>query len=326
MKTSDIHVLTNKIKAEALRLGFSACGVAKAQPVDADYAKNYREWLRRGNHASMQYLENNLDKRLDPTLLMLGAKSIISLALNYYPKQRLADSQYQFAYYAYGKDYHDVMKGKMRELVKFIEELTAFPINASSPPINREDRGCLLCVDTVPILDRYWAQKAGLGWIGKNGNLIIPKAGSYFFLCEVLLDIELEYDVPMESHCGICTKCLDACPSGALYAPYSIDARRCLSYLTIEHRGEFETGTEADIKKSAGNYIYGCDCCQKACPYNSFATPTDVVEFTPSMEFLSMRPSDWHQLTVEQYRSLFKGSAVKRAKYEGLLRNITLQK
>lgn len=307
MKTSDIHDLTSSIKAEALHLGFSACGVAKAQPVDAAYATRYREWIGKGNHATMQYLENNIDKRLDPTLLMPEAKSIISLALNYYPGQRLSQEQYQFAYYAYGKDYHDVMKEKMRQLV------------ASVIP----DSMTKLCCDTVPILDRYWAQQAGLGWIGKNGNLIIQHAGSFLFLCEILVDRELEYDVPCEPHCGTCRKCLDACPTGALYAPAEVDARRCLSYLTIEHRGDFAPEVLEDMKNSMGNYIYGCDNCQKACPYNSFASPTEVEEFAPSDEFLSMRPADWHSLSVEKYRTLFKGSAVKRAKYEGLMRNIS---
>lgn len=312
MKTYDIHDLTNRIKAEAARLGFSACGIAKAEPVNAEYAMHYRKWIQQGNHASMQYLVNNIEKRLDPTLLMPEAKSIICIALNYYPKQRLSDSQYQFAYYAYGKDYHDVMKAKMRQMLSAIPQLTS----AQS----------LLCCDTVPILDRYWAQRAGLGWIGKNGNLIIPHCGSFFFLCEILVDFELEYDTPCESHCGNCRKCLDACPSGALYAPREVDARKCLSYLTIEHRGDFAPETKDGITQSIGKYIYGCDCCQKICPHNSFASPTDVEEFAPSKEFLSMLPADWHALSIEQYRTLFKGSAVKRAKYEGLIRNITLQK
>lgn len=198
----------------------------------------------------------------------------------------------------------------MRELLQYIQTFTATE--------------SLLCVDTVPILDRYWAMRAGLGWIGKNSNLIIPRAGSFFFLCEILLDIELEYDSPMENHCGTCHKCLDACPTGALRVPYNINARKCLSYLTIEHRGDFtdEQLQMVNGKFHNGTYIYGCDRCQLACPYNQFAVPTKIEEFTPKSEFLSMKPDDWHQLTIEQYRALFKGSAVKRAKYEGLIRNI----
>lgn len=314
MKAYNVQDISNKIKAEALRLGFSACGIAKAEAVDEATASAYRMWIAEGNHADMAYLENNIDKRLDPTLLMPGAKSIVCLALNYYPSAKLASDQYQFAYYAYGQDYHDVMKSKMRELASSI----------------LESNEVKLCVDTVPMLDRYWAQRAGLGWIGKNGNLIIPHAGSFFFLCEILVDIELEYDVPMANHCGTCSKCLDACPTGALRVPYYINARKCLSYLTIEQRGEFTEEQNAACQQVVsaelenGNYIYGCDRCQLACPYNSFATPTKIEEFTPKSEFLSMRPSDWHSLTVDQYRTLFKGSAVKRAKYEGLMRNIKL--
>ncbi len=304
--------ITKQIKAEAERLGFSACGIAKAEPVDVVYAMKYRLWLSEGNNAGMSYLENNLDKRLDPTLLMPGAKSIICLALNYFPEKKLTDDQYKFAYYAYGKDYHDVMKAKMRELV---EHTFGHGENYSTGNSTQVAESYKLCCDTVPILDRYWAQRAGLGWIGKNGNLIIPHAGSFFFLCEIIVDFELEYDSPVEGHCGSCSKCLDACPTGALSTPYMIDARKCLSYLTIEHRGEYDVALD--------EYIYGCDRCQLACPYNKFATPTKIEEFAPSNEFLSMRPADWQHLSVEQYKALFKGSAVKRAKYEGLVRNIT---
>lgn len=321
MNTNSVQDISNKIKAEALRLGFSACGIAKAEPVDEAIAESYRAWLADGSNADMEYLSNNLEKRLNPLLLMPEAKSIICLALNYYPEKRLQSDQYQFAYYAYGQDYHDVMKKKMREMVAVL-----FPENTVK-----------LCCDTVPILDRYWAQKAGLGWIGKNSNLIIPRAGSFFFLCEILVDIELEYDTPMTNHCGTCTRCLEACPMKALRVPYYIDARKCLSYLTIEYRGEFDANVSPqDEMVSAhipqgqmvngtsvnGKYIYGCDRCQLVCPYNQFAVPTKIEEFTPKSKFLSMRPDDWHNLTIEQYRELFKGSAVKRAKYEGLVRNI----
>lgn len=308
MSINSVHDISNKIKAEALRLGFSACGIAKAEPVDEATASAFRSWLADGSNADMEYLSNNMDKRLNPLILMPEAKSIICLALNYYPEQKLKPEQYQFAYYAYGQDYHDVMKNKMREMVGSL-----FQNNTVK-----------LCCDTVPILDRYWAQKAGLGWIGKNGNLIIPHAGSFFFLCEIIVDVELDYDSPIESHCGSCRKCVDACPTGALRVPYYIDARICLSYLTIEHRGDFTGITPPWEGKGGGTYIYGCDRCQLACPYNNFATPTKIKEFTPKSEFLNMQPADWKQLSVEQYRTLFKGSAVKRAKYEGLIRNINL--
>ena len=352
MKIYSTHDISNKIKAEALRLGFSACGMAKVEPVDSQTATAYRQWLGDGKHATMQYLERNLDKRLDPTLLMPNARSIICLALNYFPARLLADHQYQFAYYAYGQDYHDVMRQKMQSLITFIQSL--FPsadvgVDATPPPVS-----CKPCCDTVPILDRYWASRAGLGWIGKNGSLIIPNAGSYFFLGEILVDMDLEYDTPMESRCGTCTRCLDACPTKALEKPHCVDARKCLSYLTIEHRGEFpehglckaESAKFVDIsehglcdadaakfaelpdtpphaaKRQLPNTIYGCDCCQQACPWNRFAQPTKIQEFVPSDKFLSMSPADWHCLSVEDYRTIFKGSAVKRAKYEGLMRNI----
>ena len=316
METAAAHDISNKIKAEAHRLGFSACGIAKAEPVSTPIADHYRQWLSDGKHASMQYLEKNIDKRLDPTLLMPNTKSIICLALNYYPTHLLTDRQYQFAYYAYGQDYHDVMKQKMQSLIAFIQSTSP-----SDTPIS-----CKPCCDTVPILDRYWASQAGLGWIGKNGNLIIPSAGSFFFLGEILVDIPLSYDTPIPSRCGTCQKCLDACPTKALEKPYCLDARKCLSYLTIEHRGDFSPTLQPTIERAIAstNTIYGCDCCQKSCPWNHHAQPTQIQEFSPSPKFLSMTPADWHTLTIEDYRTLFRGSAVKRAKYEGLLRNIGL--
>ena len=313
MKIYTTQDISNEIKAEAQRLGFSACGVAKSEPVDSHTATAFRQWLRDGKHASMHYLENNLEKRLDPTLLMPNAKSIICLALNYYPAQLLTDQQYQFAYYAYGRDYHDVMKQKMQALATFMQSL----VPSDTTPISHK-----LCCDTVPILDRYWASRAGIGWIGKNGNLIIPDAGSYFFLGEILVDIELDYDAPVANRCGKCQKCIDACPTKALSSPHCMDARKCLSYLTIEHRGEFDSDHLDAVEQSLTNSIYGCDCCQKACPWNRFAQPTKIQEFAPSDKFLSMSTADWHNLSIEDYRALFKGSAVKRAKYEGLMRNI----
>lgn len=332
MSINNVHDISNNIKAEALRLGFSACGIAKAESVDENTANRFRKWLADGSNADMKYLENNLEKRLDPTLLMPKAKSIICLAMNYYPEQKLNEEQYQFAFYAYGQDYHDVLKTKIRELIKnFYPE--ALQLKGEKTVEDAEK--IRICVDTVPFLDRYWAYKAGLGWIGKNGNLIIPKAGSFFFLGAIIVDIELEYDTPMENHCGTCQRCIDACPTRALREPYYIDARKCLSYLTIEHRGDFDVNTFSQDnietthypqmvngKSANGKYIYGCDRCQLACPYNKFAQPTKIKEFSPKSEFLSMCPSDWTTLTIEQYRALFKGSAVKRAKYEGLMRNI----
>jgi len=298
------EVLSQQIKAEALRLGFSACGIARADTV-GESAVYLEKWLAEGNQAGMDYMNNHFDKRCDPRLLVEGTKSIISVAMNYYPSRKLREEQLQFAYYAYGKDYHEVMKAKLTELFNFINEQLA--------PVN----GRVFC-DTAPVLDRYWAQKAGLGWIGKNAQLIIPHAGSYFFLGEIFLDIELDYDSPMQSKCGNCTRCLNACPVKALEKPFVLNSNRCISYLTIEYKGEIEPG----IAPKMGNHLYGCDDCQKCCPWNRFASPHQIADFEPSEAFISMEEEDWKALTVEQYRTLFKGSAVKRAKFDGLMRNL----
>jgi len=298
------EVLSQQIKAEALRLGFSACGIARADAVGESMTR-LEQWLADGNQAGMDYMNNHFDKRCDPRLLVEGTKSIISVALNYYPSRKLREDQPQFAYYAYGKDYHEVMKAKLTELFTFINEQLV--------PVS----GRVFC-DTAPVLDRYWAQKAGLGWIGKNTQLIIPHAGSYFFLGEIFLDIELDYDSPMQSKCGNCTRCLDACPVNALEKPFVLNSNRCISYLTIEHKGDIEP----EIASKLGNHLYGCDDCQKCCPWNRFASPHQISDFEPSEALLSMEEDDWKALTVEQYRVLFKGSAVKRAKFDGLMRNL----
>jgi epoxyqueuosine reductase len=275
--------ITTQIKAEALRLGFDACGLSPAAAVEEATAAPFRAWLAEGCQGEMHYLENFLEKRLDPRLLMEGAQTVLSVVLNYYPGQQLAEEGYQFAWYAYGKDYHEVVKGKLQQLLTFIRSLVP------------EAEGRAFC-DTA---------QAGLGWIGKN-NLLIRPQGSTFFLGELLLNIELTYDRPLPNRCGTCTRCIEACPTQAL-SPHHLEASRCLSYLTIEHRGALPEGTG----KAMGTCIYGCDRCQGACPWNQ-----------PSPEFLAMTPADWHTLSVEQYRALFKGSAVKRAKFEGLRRNI----
>lgn len=297
---------SDRIKAEALRLGFSACGLAPAEAVDETTATAFRQWLADGCQAEMAYMQNYEEKRLDPRLLVEGARTVISVALNYYPETKIPEDEYQIAWYAYGKDYHDVMKEKLKELSELIRE-------EGSPTDLR-----IFC-DTAPVLERYWAWRSGLGWIGKNTQLIIPHSGSCFFLGEIILDREADqYDSPQQSRCGSCTRCLNACPTKALEAPYRLNAERCLSYLTIEYRGELPP----DTGKKMGNKIYGCDECLKACPWNRFATPCRTVEFQPSPSLLAMRREDWHALSEEQYKVLFKGSAVKRAKYSGLRRNV----
>ena len=319
MKMIENHVFSSKkLKAEACGLGFFACGIAKAGPVDEQTAAHYRHWIANGGHADMHYLANYLDKRLDPTLLLENAKSIIVVALNYAPAHRIPDGEYQLAVYAYGRDYHDIMKAKLSSLehkIKSVELATA----PQTPSIENTDAvaNSKLSCDTVPILERYWAHQAGLGFIGRNHQLIIPQAGSMFFLGEIITTAEFDhYDSPMMNRCGICHQCIEACPTGALGNTF--DSRKCLSYQTIENRGPIDDS----VKDKLGTTIYGCDRCQQACPWNRFAKPTDIPELQPTEALLAMKRKDWQQLSVEDYQKLFKGSAVKRAKYEGLMRNI----
>ena len=301
--------MTAKIKAEARSLGFFTCGIARAEAVDSDTAEGYRRWIADGHHASMQYLADNIEKRLDPRLLMEGVKSIVCVALSYAPAERMPADQYQIACYAYGKDYHDVMKRKLHAL-------------AAACGISNYRAFC----DTAPVLERYWAQRAGLGWIGRNRQLIIPHAGSMFFLGELFVTEELEYDTPARNRCGRCHACIDACPTSSIINHQasiinhqsSFISSRCLSYLTIEHRGPIPHSSFL-----IPNSIYGCDICQLICPWNRFAVPTSEPSFRPSEALLTMTKEKWHNLTEEQYRSLFRGSAVKRAKYSGLMRNIS---
>jgi len=296
--------LSHNIKSEAARLGFFACGIAKAEPVDDNTATKLRQWLANGGNADMAYLSNYTEKRLNPSLLMEGVKSIVCLALGYTPARHIPKDEYQIAAYAYGKDYHDIMKQKLHQLAQAVglQNYRAF-------------------CDTAPVLERYWAVKAGLGWIGRNHQLIIPHAGSMFFLGELFCNVALSYDSPMPDHCGTCHKCLDACPTKAL-SGNSFDAARCLSYQTIENRGDIPQG----IAEKMGTFIYGCDRCQTACPWNRFATPTTEPDLQPKEELLAMTREKWQQLTEDEYRQLFKGSAVKRAKYSGLMRNIRTAK
>lgn len=330
--------ILDTLKAEALRLGFSACGAARARAVAPEHARAFVQWLAEGKNAGMDYMSNYTDLRLDPRLLVPGARTVISVVLNYYPRHALAPDQYQFAYYAYGKDYHDVVRAKLRQLA------------AACLPADATVR---ICVDTAPVLERYWAVEAGLGCIGRNKTLIVPHVGSFVFLGEIITDaVPDKYSEPIsgaDRHglCGSCHRCLDACPGGALSlsdAPAlsdaqvspdripisSLDSRRCLSYLTIEHRGEFidefvdfacQSVQECTNMPNV-QFVYGCDRCQLCCPHNRNAEPTSIDEFAPSQQFLSMTKAAWHNLSLEQYQQLFRGSAVKRVKYDGLMRNI----
>ena len=298
--------IERSIEAEALRLGFSACGFAKAEPVSDEMAQIVDYWVELGYHADMQYMERNRHLRLDPTQLVPGCKTLIVVALNYYPKQLLPNENYQIAYYAYGKDYHRVVKDKLYELFAYIKTLM--------PDVE----GRAFC-DTAPLLERYWAVKAGLGFIGRNRTLIIPDKGSYFFLGVLAVNAELEGEThDMPSSCCNCKRCLIACPTGAL-TPDGIDCRRCLSYLTIEHRGPIPE----EMAQKLGRRIYGCDTCQQVCPHNKNAQSTEENVFDMSSEVAKLTPEGWSGLTPECYKELFRHSAMERAGYEGLMRNLS---
>lgn len=309
------------IKAEAVRLGFDACGLARVTPVDTSTADAFNRWIAEGHHGDMDYMNRYGDARFHPESVLSGCRTIVSLALSYMPQSTIPVDRPQIAYYAYGRDYHDVMKQQIRELAVALG-LNAASTQSSSP---EEVRGgpFRVAVDTAPILERYWAVKAGLGWIGRNHNLIIPHKGSFVVLGELLLTAEVDiYDSPITNHCGSCHRCIDACPTCAL-TDEGIDARRCLSYLTIEHRGPFSP-EQADLVRNqpAPRYIYGCDRCQLACPHNRLYENSGDPGIPINTSLLSMTAADWKALTREQYQQLFRGSAVKRAKYEGLMRNI----
>ena len=319
--------LSNEIKAEAKRLGFFACGIAKAAPVDATTATEVKRWLDNGCFGDMAYMNNYTDKRLNPKLLMPGLKSIVCVAMSYAPAKRIPEGQYQLASYANGQDYHEVVKGKLRQLATHFgfEPHTEDTTLACSSYINAIPKFRVFC-DSAPILERYWAVKAGLGWTGRNHQLIIPKAGSMFVLGELFLDIELNYDEEMPNRCGACYKCIDICPTKALGTPeetmgkqtFLFNAERCLSYQTIEYRGDLQP----EMANAMGDTIYGCDKCQTICPWNAHPVATNIEELSPRPELMNMTREQWHNLTEDDYKRLFKGSAVKRAKYAGLMRNI----
>ncbi|EGK00725.1 tRNA epoxyqueuosine(34) reductase QueG [Dysgonomonas gadei] len=298
-------ITSAQIKEYALTLGFDACGICRAEEVDLENQEGYKNWIDNSFYAGMDYMARNEDKRCNPALLVEDARSIVCVALNYYPGTKSPEENPQFAYYAYGKDYHDVVKAKLQQLFDFIKSL-----NPSA-----EGRSF---VDTAPVLERYWAAKAGLGFIGKNSLLIIPKRGSYFFLGELILNLDLEYDKPLSLSCGNCTRCLDACPTKAIVAPRVVDANKCISYQTIENKGEIDE----TIVPNLNNRFYGCDICQQVCPWNRYSRPHKTEEFNPSQAFLDLSLERLDNLNVEEYQIIFKGSAVKRAKYSGLKRNL----
>ena len=295
------------IVTEAEQLGFDACGIARATALNAESA-HVERWLDSQCEGEMGYLTRNKEKRYDPRLLVEGTKSIVTVLYNYYPQRHIGNSGlFKIAKYAYGADYHEVLKHKMRQLLERIETQTG------------KLESTRVFVDSAPVLDRAWAVRCGLGFVGKNTTLIHPKKGSFFFIGHLFLPLELEETgTPLTNRCGRCTKCLDACPTGALEAPFHIDARKCISYLTIEYKGSLE---DLDPKTFDG-WMYGCDICQDVCPYNRFALPNMEPAFWPSEQLTAMRDEDWKSLSKEDFDALFEHSAVQRAGYEGLKRNI----
>ena len=293
------------IKKLAKEIGFASCGISKARFLKEE-EKNFENWLKQGNQGTMSYLERNFDKRLNPQKLVPGSKSVISLTFNYFPPRKiLKKNSFIISKYAYGKDYHFVIKKKLKTLFSLIKEKIG----------NIEGR---VFVDSAPIHERAWAKISGLGWIGKNSLLLNKKMGSYFFLAEIICDLELEYDTPVTDHCGTCTKCIDACPTNAITQAQVIDANKCISYLTIENKNEIPP----ELSKSFNNYIFGCDICQDVCPWNKFSKPHDEKEFLPNDEVSNFSNKDWEELTHDTFNRIFKNSAIQRTRFEGLKRNI----
>ncbi|WP_445747606.1 tRNA epoxyqueuosine(34) reductase QueG [Polaribacter sp.] len=297
------------IKQEAKRLGFLACGIAKAEFL-ATEAPRLENWLKQGFHGEMKYMENHFDKRLDPRLLVDNAKSVISLSYNYYPEKLQNTDSYKISKYAYGEDYHQVIKEKLWELLASIQQ-----------EIGEVSGRCF--VDSAPILERAWAEKAGLGWNGKHSLLIQKQQGSFFFLAELIIDLELEYDHPTTTnHCGTCTKCIDACPTEAILPNNTIDASKCISYFTIE----LKENIPAEFKNQLDDWMFGCDICQDVCPWNRFSTPHQELLFQPKKEVLEFSKRDWEEITEDTFKKVFQKSAVKRTKFAGLKRNIQFLK
>ena len=299
---------TQLIKAEAHRLGFLSCGISKAGFLEEE-APRLENWLNNQMNGQMSYMENHFDKRLNPTLLVDDAKSVISLLLNYYPSELQNEDSYKISKYAYGQDYHHVIKEKLKELLHFIQTEIG------------EVSGRAF-VDSAPVLDKAWAAKSGLGWVGKNSNLITQKVGSFYFIAELIIDLELDYDAPTTDHCGSCTACLDACPTEAIVAPYVVDGSKCISYFTIE----LKDNLPQEMKGKFDDWMFGCDICQDVCPWNRFSKPHNEPLFQANSDILNFSKSDWEEITVDTFQKVFKNSAVKRTKYEGLLRNINFLK
>jgi epoxyqueuosine reductase len=302
---SNTALHTQRIKQKAAELGFSFCGISKAAFLEEE-APRLEQWLKDDRNGQMHYMANHFDKRLDPRLLVDGARSVISLMFNYYSDKVQADpSSPKISKYAYGEDYHFVVKDKLKELLQYMRETIG-------------EVGGRAFVDSAPVLERAWAAKSGLGWIGKNTNLINKGNGSFFFLSELIVDLELDYDKPATDHCGTCTACIDACPTEAILQPYLVDGSKCISYFTIE----LKDAIPADMKGQFSNWMFGCDICQDVCPWNRFSKPNSEPRFAPPPELLDRIKEEWIEITEDVFKELFKKSPVQRTKYNGLKRNI----
>ena len=297
---------TKLIKDKAKELGFFFCGISKADFLKEE-APRLEKWLKEERNGKMDYMQNHFDMRLDPRLLVDNAKSVVSLLLNYYTDEKQEDLDApKISQYAFGEDYHFVIKNKLKEFLSYIQEEIG-------------EVGGRVFVDSAPVMDKAWAKKSGLGWVGKHSNLVNPKKGSFFFIAELILDLELTADGPMKDYCGSCTRCIDACPTDAIIEPYVVDGSKCISYLTIELKEQLIPN---EFKGKAENWMFGCDICQDVCPWNRFSTPHKEPKFNPHDQLLKMSKADWEDISEEIFRELFKNSAVKRAKYTGLVRNI----
>ena len=304
MSINSKEIYSKFIKEEAKRLGFISCGISKAGFLEQE-APRLEKWLNNNHNGQMAYMENHFDKRLDPTLLVDDAKSVVSLLLNYFPSESQNEEAYKISKYAYGQDYHFVIKEKLKEFLHSIQE-------------NIGEVSGRAFVDSAPVLDKAWAAKSGLGWIGKNSNLITQKVGSFYFIAELILDLDLEYDHAVTDHCGSCTACIDACPTQAILAPYIVDGSKCISYYTIELKENIPN----DMKGKFDEWMFGCDTCQDVCPWNRFSKPHSEPLFNPNPDLLSFSKKDWTEITEETFRVVFKNSPIKRAKFDGLKRNI----
>lgn len=296
------------IKAEAKRLGFVSCGISRAEFLEEE-APRLENWLKKNMFGEMAYMENHFDKRLDPTILVPDSKSVISLLLNYFPSELQNSESYKISKYAYGTDYHFVIKDKLKQLMEFISEEIG------------EVHGRAF-VDSAPVLDKAWAAKSGLGWIGKHSNLLTKQLGSFYFIAELIVDLDLEYDTPVTDHCGSCKACIDACPTNAIVADKVVDGSKCISYFTIELKNEIPTSQKGNFE----DWMFGCDICQDVCPWNRFSRSHSEPLFRPNPEMLSMTKKDWDEITEDVFQKLFKKSAVKRTKFSGLARNINFLK